>query len=152
MNTKEVARLIEFSKVVRESTLKRLKKLNFSTVNRSPKPGMMSFADIAGHLIDSDEWMIRKIKNKNLDPIDGIPGSVIIRSEEQLNNLFARLEKSLIDKCEFLGTLEDNVLEEKIYDSRFNGEVSVWWIIVRGNIDHEIHHRGQLAAYLSMMD
>ena len=27
-------------------------------------------------------------------------------------------------------------------------EVSVWWIIVRGNLDHEIHHRGQLSSYL----
>ena len=28
-------------------------------------------------------------------------------------------------------------------------EVSVWWIIVRGNLDldHEIHHRGQLSSY-----
>ena len=33
-------------------------------------------------------------------------------------------------------------------DPRFGESVSVWWIIVRGNLDHEIHHRGQIAAYL----
>ena len=28
----------------------------------------------------------------------------------------------------------------------------MWWIIVRGNLDHETHHRGQIAAYLRMLD
>jgi uncharacterized damage-inducible protein DinB len=27
-------------------------------------------------------------------------------------------------------------------------EVTIWWIIVRGNLDHETHHRGQLSVYL----
>jgi uncharacterized damage-inducible protein DinB len=35
-------------------------------------------------------------------------------------------------------------------DSRF-GEVTVWWVIVRGNLDHEIHHRGFIGAYLKML-
>ena len=31
-------------------------------------------------------------------------------------------------------------------------EVSVWWIIVRGNLDHEIHHRGQLSYLRAILD
>ncbi|MBN1682093.1 hypothetical protein JW865_00900 [Candidatus Bathyarchaeota archaeon] len=43
--------------------------------------------------------------------------------------------------------LSQNDYSRKIYDSRFNDNVTVWWIIVRGNLDYEIHHRGQLVAY-----
>jgi uncharacterized damage-inducible protein DinB len=42
-------------------------------------------------------------------------------------------------------------MQSKIYDDRFNDEVSIEWIILRGNLDHEIHHRGQIAVYLRML-
>ncbi|MFX0090823.1 MAG: hypothetical protein ACFFBD_03590, partial [Candidatus Hodarchaeota archaeon] len=47
--------------------------------------------------------------------------------------------------------LEDQ-LTEKIFDERFGGPVNVWWIIVRGNLDHEIHHRGQISVYLKVLE
>jgi len=37
--------------------------------------------------------------------------------------------------------------DREVFDERF-GETTLWWIVVRGNLDHEIHHRGQIAAYL----
>ena len=38
-----------------------------------------------------------------------------------------------------------------IYDDRYNDMVSIEWVILRGNLDHEIHHRGQIAAYLRVL-
>ena len=38
----------------------------------------------------------------------------------------------------------------EIPDERFGGNVSVWWILLRGNLDHEIHTRGQIALYLTL--
>jgi len=40
---------------------------------------------------------------------------------------------------------------QSVSDSRFNGYVSVLWIVLRGNLDHEVHHRGQLASYLRVL-
>ena len=150
-NNDEIIRLIKFAETVRESTLKRLRKVDWNEINWRPAANLMSFADVAGHIIDSDEWMIKKLKTKNLEPIDGYPNSVLIENKEQYNSLIERLEKILIEKNDFLKSLSDDNLKEKIYDSRFDGEVSVWWIIVRGNLDHEIHHRGQIAAYLGIL-
>ena len=37
-------------------------------------------------------------------------------------------------------------------DDRFGGDVSLWWVVVRGNLDHEAHHRGQLATLLRIIE
>jgi uncharacterized damage-inducible protein DinB len=37
-------------------------------------------------------------------------------------------------------------------DDRFGGEVTLWWTIVRGNLEHEAHHRGQIAVYLRIVN
>ena len=42
-------------------------------------------------------------------------------------------------------------LSQLVFDSRFNGYVSVLWIVLRGNLDHEVHHGGQLASYLRLL-
>lgn len=39
-----------------------------------------------------------------------------------------------------------------MFDQRFGGEVSVWWIVMRGNLEHESHHRGQVAAYVRALE
>jgi uncharacterized damage-inducible protein DinB len=51
-----------------------------------------------------------------------------------------------------LGSLEKEKMGTKIYDDRFDKDVSIEWIILRGNLDHEIHHRGQLAVYLRTLN
>ncbi len=42
-------------------------------------------------------------------------------------------------------------LAREVFDGRFGGRVRVWWIVVRGNLDHEAHHRGQIAAGLASL-
>ena len=65
-----------------------------------------------------------------------------------LQNLFqtGKERENLIER------IENKDWNRQIYDDRFNGDVSVWWLIVRGNLDHEIHHRGQLALYLRVLE
>ncbi|MEE8139242.1 MAG: DinB family protein [Thermoanaerobaculia bacterium] len=50
--------------------------------------------------------------------------------------------------AEMIAEMTDRELEKRLPDQRFGGEVSVWWVIVWGNLDHETHHRGQIATYL----
>jgi uncharacterized damage-inducible protein DinB len=38
-----------------------------------------------------------------------------------------------------------------VFDDRFGCQVSVWWVIVRGNLEHEAQHRGQVASYLRIL-
>lgn len=112
----------------------------------------MSFADIAQHLADADHWLFEKHRVKDLDPIQGSSGCVKIATRGEYEMLLTQLKECGRERVLFLEIMTADQYAEKIYDSRFKGEVSVWWIIVRGNLDHEIHHRGQIAAMLRMLN
>ncbi len=150
MNTQtpESQRLAAFARAVRESTLKRLRRVPPGRENWRITPEAMSFADQAQHLIDTDEWLFEKLAVKTLDPIVGVAGTVTIADRADYQALLGALARIGERRCALLESLTAEQLDEMIYDARFGGAVSVWWIIVRGNLDHEIHHRGQMVAYL----
>jgi len=143
--------LIDFCRAVRGSTIKRLKAVPEGFENWSISINALSFAEIAQHLIDTDEWLIKKIKDPAIKSILTEKGNIENCSKEEFNALILKLEKCLDRKVELINSLDKEKMESKIYDDRFNGEVSIEWIILRGNIDHEIHHRGQIAVYLRVL-
>ncbi len=112
----------------------------------------MSFADPAQHLIDADNWLLKKLKTKDLEPMVGRPNLAKISGRNHYNDLLGELERTGDRRGSMLDRITDEELSEMIHDDRFEGEVSVWWIIVRGCLDHEIHHRGQISAYLGAID
>jgi len=141
------SQLAEFSNAVRISTITRLRLIPVGKENWRFSPGSMSSADIAYHLIETDDWLFKKIELKNLKSIKGNSGTVEINTRNDYLKLIEKLNNSGEKRAGFILSLDDKVFQEKIYDDRFGKEVSVWWIIVRGNLDHEIHHRGQLSTY-----
>jgi uncharacterized damage-inducible protein DinB len=147
----EGKRIAKFSAAVRESTLKRLRLVPDGSENWRVSPDAMSFADTVQHLIDADEWLFKKFEIKNIDPIRGQSGLIHIENRNQYLALLERLKNIGQRRADMLEKLDESALAELIYDARFGADVAVWWIIVRGNIDHEIHHRGQIAAYLRML-
>ena len=147
-DTSEGRRLAAFARAVRESTLVRLRRVPPGQENWRITPEAMSFADQASHLIDTDEWLFKKLTVKTLDPILGEAGSVEIKDREAYRALLDALVRIGEQRCALLESLTAAQLDEMIFDARFGEEVSVWWIITRGNLDHEIHHRGQIVAYL----
>ena len=78
-------------------------------------------------------------------------GSIENCSREEFSSLILELGECLDRKIKFINSLNKEKMESKIYDDRFSDEVSIEWIILRGNLDHEIHHRGQIAVYLRML-
>jgi len=110
----------------------------------------MSFSDLAHHIAEADEWLIKKLEARALEPIIGRAGKVTITAREQYMQLLRELEHLGTKRSRLIAGFSDEQLRERMQDQRFGGEVTVWWILVRGNIEHEIHHRGQIAAYLRM--
>jgi uncharacterized damage-inducible protein DinB len=143
--------IIEFCKAVRDSTIKRLKIVPEGYENWRISENSLSFAEIVKHLIESDNWTIKKINEPALKSILPEKGSIDDCSREQFSSLIHELEEWLEKKIKFIRSLDSEKMESKIYDDRFNDEVSIEWIILRGNLDHEIHHRGQIAVYLRML-
>jgi uncharacterized damage-inducible protein DinB len=152
MSLSDGARLAELSQAVRESTVARLPRVGRGFENWRPGPDAMSFADIARHLVDADEWLFKKLRQPELAPIKGEAGLIDLSDFDKYLDLITELERIGGKRTELLAGLSDSRLSELIFDARFNGEVSIWWLIVRGNLDHETHHRGQIAAFLRILN
>jgi uncharacterized damage-inducible protein DinB len=150
MNPREGNRLAEFSRAVRESTLKRLLQVPLGKENWSPLPAVMTFADIAHHIGEADRWLLQKLDNPTMPKMVGKVGEAAYVTPEEFQKLVKNLMQSGEQRAELISTLTDSFLDSPITDDRF-GNVTVWWVIVRGNLDHEAHHRGQLAVYLRII-
>lgn len=144
--------LTKFSTAVRESTIKRLIKVPEGYENWKISKGALTFSQVAKHIIDLDYWTIEKIKNPSIRSIEIEGVEHLNCTREVYTKLISKLKESLAEKLKFIESLNDEDLERKIFDDRFNEEVSFAWIILRGNLDHEIHHRGQIAAYLRFLE
>jgi uncharacterized damage-inducible protein DinB len=152
MLNRESHRLADFSLAVRESTIKRLCLVKAGNMNWRPTDDAMSIADIAQHLIDADLWLFEKIKNPSLNSIKGEAKISNTVAPLDFSELLERLNRIGQERAEFIRGLDGLALEKMIPDDRFGGEVSIWWVIVRGNLDHEIHHRGQISVYLKLLN
>ncbi len=108
----------------------------------------MSFADLARHLIDADAWLARKLEEPALAAMRGRAGRQRVGGRREWARLLDELEASGRRRQELLLRLDGAALARRLHDERFGGDVSVWWIVVRGNLEHEAHHRGQIAAGL----
>ncbi len=96
--------LIEFCKAVRDSTIKRLKIVPKGYENWRISKNSLSFAEIAQHLIDSDDWTINKIKIPTLKSILAEKGSIEDCSREVFYSFISALEESLERKIKFILT------------------------------------------------
>lgn len=143
----EGRRLAELSAAIRESSIKRLRQVPTDLEGWRIDPEALSFADLAHHLIAADRWLFDKLADPELPPMVARTGEAPEGWNAYLS-LLDQLEATGRQRYDLLAAMSDERLTEPISDSRFDGGVAVWWTIVRGNLDHEIHHRGQLTVYL----
>lgn len=108
----------------------------------------MSFAEQAQHLLACDQYLFDRLDGGDEPPVMGAPETGEDVSWHEYQEALANLEGTGDRRAAYLHGLTENDLSRTVFDRRFEGEVTVWWLIVRGNLDHEIHHRGQIAAYL----
>jgi uncharacterized damage-inducible protein DinB len=150
VNLTEGQRLAEFSRAVRQSTLKRLLQIPHGKENWRPSSGGMSFAEIAHHIVEAESWLFRKLEDPTLSKMAEEAGEAASVTPKEFQELVTKLKQSGEERASLLSNLTDAFLDSRIFDDRF-GDVTVWWVIVRGNLDHETHHRGQLAVYLRLI-
>lgn len=148
---RESEKIIEFAKAVRQSTIKRLEPIPSGLENWAISKNALTIAEIAHHLMEADRWMISKFSNTSLKPFKAVKGKIQITNRAEYVQLIEDLKTWLDKKTNYIAEMSPDDLEEKIPDDRFGGLVTKWWVIVRGNIDHEIHHRGQLSAYIRVL-
>ena len=144
--------LKDFMKAVRQSTLKRLLKVPEGYEHWKISSRSLSFAEVTKHLIDIDEWTINKINNPELKSVETQTAVMNECSREKFIKLIDGLKELLDKKLKYIDGFSEDELKRKIYDDSYNTEMSMAMFILRRNLDHEIHHRGQLAVYLRVIE
>ncbi len=152
MSASEGNRLTGVSLTLRESGLKRLRLVPEGYENWQIAPGQMSFADLAQHLIDADQWLFKKLEVETLGRMVAGPGLVSIQQRDEYVTLLDKLEQTGQQRPALLRQMTEARLGKTMFDERFGKDVTIWWIVVRGSLDHEAHHRAQIAAYLAAVE
>ncbi len=149
MNDLDFERLAALSDDVRDSTLKRLKQIPVGRENDSALPGMMSPADIAAHLMDSDEGLLAVLDTRISAAGLGAAGQRIVGNREEYDALIETLVRLRTTRRKFILAQDDTSLAAMIPFEWQNakGEMDLGSMIYRV-LDHEAHHRGALAVIL----
>jgi uncharacterized damage-inducible protein DinB len=131
---------------VRERTLRVAKRIPPDRLEWSYREGKFSFGDILRHLGAIERYMFAE--NALLRP-SRYPGHGR-ELADGYDEVFAYLHRTHAEAVEIFAGLSPSDLQRKC-TTPGGTELTVWkWL--RAMIEHEVHHRGQLYLYLSMLD
>jgi len=153
MNTHECLNLLaEFSSEIRKLTLKRLDEVPKGFINWRLNNTAMSFADIVQHLINVDELFlnIATTHEKNFKWTLGSEEPHLHVDEATYEAMLKKLDEFQLKRHSVIRSLKDAAVNEQITDDK--GEnMTLWWFLMRQVLEHEVYHRGQIAAYLKIL-
>ena len=123
----------------RNSTLKRVRDLSEAELDLGGTD-LVSIRDIACHIATCDNAVIR-IFNPDLAYDDRIyPGLAGGRTREEVMRY---LDEQLQKKCAVVAGNLDRLGEKTVHSTY--GEITIGEAVLCSGIDHEAHHRGQIA-------
>jgi uncharacterized damage-inducible protein DinB len=131
---------------VRERTLRVAKRIPPERLEWSYREGRFSCGDILRHLGAIERYMFAE--NAQLRP-SRYPGHGR-EMADGYEEVFAYLNRTHAEAVEIFAGLSPADLQRKC-TTPGGTELTVWkWL--RSMVEHEVHHRGQLYLYLSMLD
>jgi uncharacterized damage-inducible protein DinB len=139
----------DFSKYfesIRRRTMNYIRVLPPDRLDWAPKEGEFTCADIIRHIIEAEKMFIRVATEGRWKYEEHDAGD-----EQSLDELIALLEATHVQAMTKLEQFPDQGLNEPRYGPKREGHPIKAWRWLMAMAEHEIHHRSQLAVYLSMM-
>jgi uncharacterized damage-inducible protein DinB len=153
MSFGEQQRLAAFSDTVRNSTLKRLRRVPEGAENWAVREGAMSFADLADHILQCDYALLKIFETKLIGAHVGKAGQRHIETRAEFDDLVGELKQLRKTRREFIGTMTESDFDVIIDAERIRGVERIpAGILMLEMLDHEVHHRGQMALALSLYE
>ena len=153
MDTKEnIHRLATFSSEIRKLTLKRLQEVPEGFINWRLNNTAISFANMVQHIIQVDELFFSLVKTEDKE-FQWTLGTEEPHTQIDISTyseLLKKLKAFETKRHDIISSFDHLKMNEKITDG--NGEkTTFWWFIMTKVLEHEIYHRGQIAAYLKVL-
>ena len=138
---------IKYFDSVRRRTMNYVRIVPAERLTWLPKPGEFTGADIIRHIIAAEKMFVGVATEGSWNY-----AGHEAESEQSLDELIARLETTHGEAMEKLKQFPDQELNTPRYGPKGEGHpLKAWrWLIAMA--EHEIHHRSQLAVYLSLMN
>ena len=134
------------------NTRKLLERVPFDDAHRGykPHPKSMALDRLATHVAELPSWIKMTLETDELDMQPGFKPVIASSSEE----LLAMFDKNVAGARAAIDAAKDEVMQ-KDWSFKFSGK-TVFSVpragIVRGSLNHMIHHRAQLGVYLRLND
>jgi len=135
--------MVDFARIVRESTLKRLGQVKAEDRSWRAGAGAWSFAEVLAHLIEVDRWLLERLDGKAVPDVEPHPGTGARMDWDQGIAEFQRLGR---ERRRRIGRLIGTDLAATA-PGGIDG-FTLWELTFRRTLDHEIHHRGGLQLML----
>ena len=140
------ADFIKYFEGIRRRTLNYIRVVPPDQLGWSPKSGEFTCADIIRHIIETERMFVR-VATEGLWKYEGHESE----QEQNLDELIALLEATHSKALEMLKQFPDQNLNAPRYGPKGEGRPLKAWRWLMAMTEHEIHHRSQLAVYLSLM-
>jgi uncharacterized damage-inducible protein DinB len=146
MEIESIKPFLDYFERVRERTLKVIKSIPPEHIDWTYKEGKFSVADLIRHIATIERYMYAE--NVQLKP-SRYPGhgKELADGYEEVMAFFERLHG---ESMAIFANLTDEDLKKKCMTP--GGATITVWKWLRAMVEHEIHHRGQLYLYLSMLE
>jgi uncharacterized damage-inducible protein DinB len=146
MEINTVGPFLEYYEKIRQRTLKVIGRIPPDKIDWTYKEGKFTFADLIRHLASIERYMYAE--NAQLKP-SRYPGHGR-EFADGYENVLAYMDRMHKESMEIFSRLSVEDLHKKC-KTPGDVEITVWkWL--RAMVEHEIHHRGQIYIYLSIID
>jgi len=137
---------IKYFESIRRRTLNYIRVVPPERLSWAPKEGEFTCADIIRHFGLAEAMFVRVA-------MEGVWHYAGHEAEKEagLDELIAGLEAVHLESMEKLGRFPDEELKAPRYGPKGEGHPLKAWRWLMAMTEHEIHHRSQLAVYLSLM-
>ena len=133
--------------------MKRLKRVAEGAENWAIAEGKLSFADLACHILECDKAVLKIFESNSIGKNLGTPGMAGTVDRAGFDALIAELKEMKVLRHDFIVGLSDDDLNVLIDADRIRGvEKMPTRLLIVEALDHEIHHRGQIATYLGVYE
>ena len=136
---------IKYFDSIRRRTMNYIRVVPPDRLNWSPNEGEFTCADIIRHIIAAEQMFVR-VATEGRWNYEGHEAD----GEKSLDKLIAQLESTHLEAMEKLGQFPDQDLNEPRFGPKGEGHPLKAWRWLMAMTEHEIHHRSQLAVYLSL--
>jgi len=145
-------RLANFSSGIRDTTLKKLKKVPEGFINWRLNNLAMSFGDIAQHLINVDELLfsLATTRKKKFKWTLGTEAPHLNVDKSTYEFKLKKLKEFQLKRHSIVASFNDSALNDIVIDD-IGQKMTLWWFLMHKVIEHEVYHTGQISAYLKVL-